>query len=124
MYITLMDEKSHKQEILNFDPDSPLYQNLWRAQNKSSDFLPGLKTGLRRPFDQVFIKRLINRKAPAHELLKTVRGKMLPGTPRIFGVQGYGANSLYVYEFMAGDTLNNVLMSKNNYLAFLTPDLL
>src|SRR5205823_6949502 len=77
-----------------------------------------------RPCDQVFIKRFENKKAPAHELLKTVRGKMLPGTPRIFGIEENGTKSIYVYEFLAGDTLNNVLMNSNNYLAFLTPDLL
>src|SRR4051794_32461792 len=108
MYITLVDENSQRQEILNFDPGNPLYQQLWKKQNKAR-FLPGLKTGLRRPFDQVFIKRFENKKAPAHELLKTVRGKMLRGTPRIFGIEEYGAKSIFVYEFLAGDTLNNVL---------------
>jgi hypothetical protein len=91
---------------------------------KQCGFLPGLKTGLPRPFDQVFIKRFENKKASAHELLKEVRGKMIPGTPRIFGIEEYGTNSIYVYQFMAGDTLNNVLMNNSNYLAFLTPELL
>src|SRR3954447_22233289 len=106
MYISLVNKASQSSDGFHFDPTDPKYQKLWRKQNEASHLPGGLNTGLRRPFDRVFIKWWKSEKAPAHGLLKTICGTKLPATPQVFGIESCGSGVLYVYELVAGNTLD------------------
>src|SRR4051794_32835863 len=108
MRILLKDDNTNSNATLDFDLD-PI-PNAWRDQNPAARHRIINKTGQQRPFHQVFLKRWNNREAPAHELLTTICGKTLPGTPTVFGIGRTGKDVIYTTEFMAEhDTLNNRL---------------
>jgi hypothetical protein len=78
---------------------------------------------LSQPFNQVFLKRWFNRKAPAHELLVKLHKDPLPGMPRVYGYERMGRDFVYVFQRMPRGFRTVYDYIHDDWQAFLTPEM-
>lgn len=97
-----------RERVLRFEPND----HKWGEQNNSR-FLRAHQTGLPPPFDKVFVKWSLTGQAPAHDLLRSVVGKTLPGTAKVFGYEERGRECFYFFENLPYDVLRHHVSGAN-----------